>query len=336
MQLRQNKIKWLSERVEDFPMEMLRDWYLDHYTEAGSATRRAKVQDFECLFEYFVLELGVQPYLLTLLEMSHEAIKGWRGWMADKGFKPSTINRRIATVRHFCRKIRDRVPFYSDPTENLKDFHTEATFKGIDEVDHEHLIEAAGRVGTSLFMNLRSQSIVMCALVVGLRVSSIRAAKLGNVSPCGQYFLRLWTKGGSLKQFYMRKDLQEVMKRYLVIRDAVLRDMFPKYRTMTDEQRGELPLFPTLARAVITKPDTMVADPKTIWKTFAETAKIADCKHINPHRFRHSFALNLLDDCKDVRLVAQALGHSDVRTTMRYTERRIETLAAAIEKGRKR
>lgn len=57
---------------------------------------------------------------------------------------------------------------------------------------------------------------------------------------------------------------------------------------------------------------------------------------LHPHLLRHSFALDLLDSSSDVRLVAQALGHSDVRVTMRYTERRDAEVAEALERKTKR
>jgi site-specific recombinase XerD len=57
---------------------------------------------------------------------------------------------------------------------------------------------------------------------------------------------------------------------------------------------------------------------------------------LHPHLLRHTFAVDLLDNSKDIRLVAQALGHSDVRITMRYTERGKEEVANAVEKARRR
>jgi site-specific recombinase XerD len=53
---------------------------------------------------------------------------------------------------------------------------------------------------------------------------------------------------------------------------------------------------------------------------------------LHPHLLRHTYAVDLLEDSKDIRLVAQALGHADVRITMRYTERSNEEVAAAREK----
>ena len=77
---------------------------------------------------------------------------------------------------------------------------------------------------------------------------------------------------------------------------------------------------------------------KSIWRIISDFGKrarlLADDSFdgLHPHKLRHTFAHGLLDTSRDVRLVAQALGHSDVRTTMRYTERTDDEIAKAIEK----
>jgi integrase/recombinase XerC len=50
-------------------------------------------------------------------------------------------------------------------------------------------------------------------------------------------------------------------------------------------------------------------------------------EHGHPHKLRHTMLINLLEQCRDLRFVAQVAGHSRVETTMRYTQRTEEDLA---------
>ena len=54
----------------------------------------------------------------------------------------------------------------------------------------------------------------------------------------------------------------------------------------------------------------------TMWTRFREEAKVPDARI---HDLRHTFASRLLRESRDLRLVQQAMAHSDIAMTERYT-----------------
>jgi len=58
-------------------------------------------------------------------------------------------------------------------------------------------------------------------------------------------------------------------------------------------------------------------DVRSMVYTYTEKAKIN--KDVSPHTFRHTYATDLYQETKNIRLVQKSLGHSDLSTTMIYT-----------------
>jgi len=58
-------------------------------------------------------------------------------------------------------------------------------------------------------------------------------------------------------------------------------------------------------------------------------------KRVTPHTLRHTFASDLLRAVKNIRIVQEALGHSDLSTTQVYTHIVNEDLEAALKSFRR-
>lgn len=73
---------------------------------------------------------------------------------------------------------------------------------------------------------------------------------------------------------------------------------------------------------------------RTMIKTY--TKKVGIDKDISTHSLRHTFASVLLRDCKNIRIVQKALGHSDITSTQIYTHIVDDELESAMKRLRVR
>jgi len=64
-------------------------------------------------------------------------------------------------------------------------------------------------------------------------------------------------------------------------------------------------------------------------------AKAGIEKNVYPHTLRHSFATDLYRETSKIRLMQEALGHSDLSTTMIYTHIVDEELEGALKSFRR-
>jgi len=64
-----------------------------------------------------------------------------------------------------------------------------------------------------------------------------------------------------------------------------------------------------------------------------DTGAAAELRRASSHWLRHAFAKAALVSGQDMRVVAGALGHSDLATTMRYTQQEAQDLIAAWERA---
>ena len=70
------------------------------------------------------------------------------------------------------------------------------------------------------------------------------------------------------------------------------------------------------------------------WDTILEKTGVKGKPHVDKlrlHDLRHTCATNLARAGKDIKLIAQYLGHADVKTTARYIHYQDEDLKAAAE-----
>jgi len=139
----------------------------------------------------------------------------------------------------------------------------------------------------------------------GLRASELVSLPISSV-PRDAPLLTVMGKGGQARMVPISGRAQDVLGRWLDIRDAQSLYLFPSRNKCLSRVR----LFQIL-------------------KELAVRADIAPEK-ISPHVLRHAFATHLLEGGTDLRVLQTLLGHADISTTQIYTHVDAARLVALV------
>ncbi len=315
--------------------------YIRYYANGEGHTARAKRYDLEH-FLLFIAGSKAMIDSVTVSEWTMQRTSDFVDARLNLGEAPATVARRLATIKHFGRTLAERLPGYINPAREVKSpMHTLPRPQGL-SAEEIALLREIARVEISRkngrFSALRNQFLLEILLATGLRADEVRMLIFSQLSDDNRWLKNVKTKGKRFRNVYLDGEIRSLLEEYLVQRAVQLEEKFPADPLIAKNPR--VPLLVSVYRAVPERPETFALSPKSIWGAIAAFGELASAAtsegkiHIHPHRLRHTFAHGLLESSNDIRLVAQALGHSDVRTTMRYTERSEEQVAAAIERKR--
>lgn len=214
------------------------------------------------------------------------------------GSRPTTANRRLATLRRFYRwAVRDG-RIQADPTQRLANARTPARFpRALTEAQVEALL-AAPDVRTEL--GLRDRAMLEVLYATGLRVSELVSLRLASVS-LADGLVRVIGKGNKERIVPLGEEARAWLERY-----------FAQARPRLLGARASEAVFVTARAEPMTR--------QRFWRLVKDYARRAGIDApLSPHGLRHSFATHLLNHGADLRVVQLLLGHADISTTQIYT-----------------
>lgn len=161
----------------------------------------------------------------------------------------------------------------------------------------EEVEEILSAVDTSTSIGKRDRAILELMYSSGLRVSETCQLSLYDID---DKFVRVMGKGNKERLVPIGKAALNAIDNYLLhTRDH-------------QKSKDNHSLFLTKKGKTI--------DRVLVWKMVKHYVKKAGIERkISPHTFRHSFATHLLDNGADLRVIQEFLGHSNIKTTDRYT-----------------
>jgi site-specific recombinase XerD len=159
--------------------------------------------------------------------------------------------------------------------------------------------------------SVKYKAIIAAAYAAGLRISEVCSL---SVSDIDSQRMRIHIRSGKGK-----KD------RYVMLGESLLVLLRQYYQAVRPQ--GEY-LFPGQ------KPQSHIsttAVSSVLRKVIRETSL---AKKVSMHTFRHCFATHLMEAGTDIRILQVLLGHSSIRTTLRYThitDRLVQKLVSPLD-----
>jgi integrase/recombinase XerD len=250
-----------------------------------------------------------------------------RDYLADldaRGFKSSSVARRLSAMRHLFRFLLNERIRSDDPAAILSG---PKRGRGLPKVlsisDVDRMLTRARELTqtpeASALQRLRAMRLY-CLLEVlyatGLRVSELVALPL-SASRRDARMIVVRGKGNKERLVPLNEASRQAMADYLAAIEAL----------KTEKKKNAASskwLFPSFGESGHLTRQHFARDLKEL----AASAGLAP-RLVSPHVMRHAFASHLLHNGADLRIVQTLLGHTDISTTQIYThvvEERLKSL----------
>ena len=189
-------------------------------------TLRAKRDDLQLFSNFFSDIVGCGAVDFWTPSVS----KSFKSWLQQdapkkpvrkhqKAYAPTSINRKLATLRHFARFLAEQRPFEAgNPFDGVKDLTIKTSeWNGVDDVALMRLRAALDQI-TQLSnrrhqMPLRNRAVFILALDTGLRSFEIVGLNLEQYK--GKYLTDVRGKGGHYADVYLSSDVRRELDRYI-------------------------------------------------------------------------------------------------------------------------
>ena len=256
----------------------------------------------------------------NIADADTDDLRGFLASLAERGFKASSLARRLSAVRQLYRFLYAEGKRTDDPAavlEGPKRGRNVPKVLSIAEVDRllaqaRKDMEDAKQPPAQRLRAARLLCLLEVVYATGLRVSELVALP-ASAARRDQRMLVVRGKGGKERLVPLNQAAKRAMAEYLELRAETVHDAQSKWLFPSFGAQGHL-TRQHFAREL---------------KALGSSCGIAP-ERLSPHVLRHAFASHLLHNGADLRVVQTLLGHADISTTQIYTHVLEERLKALV------
>ena len=249
-------------------------------------------RDVERLFEY---------HNIDYINITMKQITQWLNYLVtDKGVSPKTRNRKLASIRSFYKCMKKYGEIDYNPADEIEcskvENRSKVTYLNLNQI--QSFLKAVENYSYDT-NKYRDIAILKLFLYSGLRESELVGLNINdlNFKDNSIYVRPEIAKGNKDRYLPLHQEAKNAILRYLDNRNDDITALFIS-------TRGNRINKSTIYKMV---------------KKYAAETRIGIKDEISPHTLRHSFASNLYQKTKDIKILQQLLGHEDISTTQIYT-----------------
>ncbi len=236
--------------------------------------------------QHFLIWLPVEVEAAT-----PDHIKEFIDLQLDRRLNPQTINGHLIAIRSFYRYLRE------EEQRDIDNPVISGLSLRLPQPLPRFLQDSEVRAFFSVITKRRDLAIFMLMLRAGLRVEEVANLSLGAVDHRRSQLMVRSGKGAKDRLVYLYEDVANALAAYLQLRPE------------TDEPRIFL-----VEKGIYKGQPLSVRGIQKRAEYYSEKCGV----HVSCHQLRHTMATDLLNGGADVVTIQYLLGHSRIKTTLRY------------------
>ena len=280
--------------------------YLQFEKRSSAHTIAAYEADLE-QFTAFLTQEDVRIESAT-----YQQIRFWIISMVEDGLHPSTINRKMASLRSYYKFLLKRGKIATDPSQRLQALKSPKRLpQFVQEKDISLLFDH--HEFKSDFFGLRDKLILELLYGTGMRRAELVGLTQSAVNFDSQQ-IKVLGKRNKERIIPISESVTALIQEYIHVRNSHFGSLESNRLIVTD--KGD------------------AAYPQLIYRTVNKYLKgVVSLEKRSPHILRHTYATHLLNNGADLNAVKDLLGHSSLAATQVYTHNSLDKLKKVFQQA---
>ena len=251
----------------------------------------------------------------ALTSVDIDVIRIWIGSLVEQGFKASSVNRKLSSLKSFFKYLAKSGIIDKDPVKSVSGPKLNTKIPSfVNNKQMEEILDDAKNFPEG-FKGIRDQFLIEILYVTGMRRSELILLKDNDID-FHNCTLRVTGKRDKQRLIPFSNLTKEKLKKYIQIRNKEIENKSP---------------------FLFVKEDGNAMYPKLVYKIINNHLKsISTLSKKSPHVLRHSFATVMLNNGAEINSIKELMGHSSLSSTEIYTHVTFEEMKKTYQNAHPR